>query len=82
MQLNSLLEKIDYQQSSAPDSQNRLPQNPKFIFELNYSKECEAKFQSIAKDHGTMFAFHGSSVDNFYSIVHNGLLSLFNKASR
>ena len=26
-----------------------------------------------------MYAFHGSSVENFYSIVHNGLLNLFNK---
>lgn len=28
-----------------------------------------------------MYAFHGSSVENFYSIVHNGLLNLFNKVS-
>lgn len=26
-----------------------------------------------------MYAFHGSSVENFYSIVHNGLLNIFNK---
>lgn len=81
LQLSSLLEQVGYQQSSSSDSQNRLPQTPKFVFELKYSNECESKFQCIAKDHGTMFAFHGSSVDNFYSIVHNGLLNLFNKAS-
>jgi len=50
------------------------------MFELRYSDEVEARFQALAKDHGTTFAFHGSSVENFHSIMHNGLLNIFNKA--
>ena len=52
---------------------------PQFIFELVYNDEQETKFQSIAGSHGIMLTYHGSSVENFHSIVHNGLLNLFNK---
>ena len=52
---------------------------PQFIFELVYSNELETKFQSIADSHGVLLAYHGSSVENFHSIIHNGLLNLFNK---
>ena len=51
------------------------------MFEVKYSDDLEARFQSLAKDHGTTYAFHGSSVENFHSIVHNGLLNIFNKVS-
>ena len=54
-------------------------EKPQFIFELVYSNEQEAKFQSIAGSHGVFLAYHGSSVENFHSILHNGLLNLFNK---
>ena len=54
-------------------------EKPQFIFELIYSDEQETKFQSIAGSHGVLLAYHGSSVENFHSIIHNGLLNLFNK---
>ena len=54
-------------------------EQPQFIFELVYSNEQETKFLSTAKSHGVLLAYHGSSVENFHSILHNGLLNLFNK---
>ena len=54
-------------------------EKPQFIFELVYSDELERKFRSIADSHGVLLAYHGSSVENFHSIIHNGLLNLFNK---
>ncbi len=72
-QFLSILRKVDSQATV------KLSQRPKYIFELEYNKEAESKFHAIADEHGVMYAFHGSSVENFYSIVHNGLLNLFNK---
>ena len=57
-------------------------EKPQFIFELEYNDEQETKFQSIAHSHGVLFAYHGSSVENFHSILHNGLLNLFNKVHK
>lgn len=74
---SSLLEKWDSHSSSS----DTLPRKPDYIFELEYNEESESKFRSITGDHGIMHAFHGSSVENFYSIVHNGLLNIFNKVS-
>ncbi len=54
-------------------------EQPQFIFELVYSDEQETKFLRIAGSHGILLAYHGSSVENFHSILHNGLLNLFNK---
>ena len=54
-------------------------EQPQFIFELVYSDEQETKFRSTADSHGVLLAYHGSSVENFHSILHNGLLNLFNK---
>ena len=54
-------------------------EQPQFIFELVYSNEQETKFLSTADSYGVLLAYHGSSVENFHSILHNGLLNLFNK---
>lgn len=72
LQLSSLLEKGDFKSTS-------LSKKPSYIFELDYTEEAESKFCSITGDHGVMYAFHGSNVENFHSIVHNGLLNMFNK---
>lgn len=77
MQFTTLIKRVDTHSTSDPPT--NLPRNPKCIFELKYNEECESKFHSIMGDHGLMHAFHGSSVENFYSIVHNGLLNMFNK---
>lgn len=72
----SLLSQLD--STLTPD---KLPRKPNYIFELEYNEECESKFRTITGEHGIMYAVHGSSVENFYSIVHNGLLNIFNKVS-
>lgn len=68
-----------------PDSahhRHRKLASPQLIIELSYSPELEERFQSHASSHGgVLYAFHGSQVENFHSIVHNGLLSLFNKTA-
>ena len=52
---------------------------PHSIIEIVYSDERERKFMESAGDYGTFLAYHGSRVDNFYSIIHNGLLNHMNK---
>ena len=52
---------------------------PDYVFRLEYTTEQEARFQELATPHGTFHAFHGSSVERFHSILHNGLLNMFNK---
>ena len=52
---------------------------PDYVFRLEYAAEQEARFQDWATPHGTFQAFHGSSVERFHSILHNGLLNMFNK---
>lgn len=52
---------------------------PDYVFRLEYVAEHEARFQELATPHGTFHAFHGSSVERFHSILHNGLLNMFNK---
>ncbi|KAL5004979.1 hypothetical protein ScPMuIL_018435 [Solemya velum] len=54
---------------------------PNFIFELQPSPEAESKFEQIRNGRQTMYAYHGSRVENFHSIIHNGLASHMNKTS-
>lgn len=54
---------------------------PDYVFRLEYKPEIEARFQELATPHGTFHAFHGSTVERFHSIIHNGLLNMFNKTS-
>ncbi len=49
------------------------------MFEVVYSKEIETNFQTVVGSHGVFLAYHGSSLENFHSIVHNGLLNMLNK---
>lgn len=65
----------------SPSTADTALRKPKHIFELKYNEDAESKFCSVTGEHGLMYAFHGSSVENFYSIVHNGLLNIFNKVS-
>ena len=58
-----------------------LEPRPDYVFHLRYGAEQEARFQQLATPHGTFLAFHGSAVECFHSIVHNGLLNMFNKVS-
>lgn len=54
---------------------------PQCTFELEYIPELESRFHTAAAPYGTLLAYHGSQVENFHSITHNGLLNSFNKTS-
>ena len=52
---------------------------PHSIVEIVYNEEKERRFVEAASEYGTFLAYHGSRVENFYSIIHNGLLNHMNK---
>ena len=53
---------------------------PSYIFAVEHSQEKEDSFYKLAAKHGQVMAFHGSKMENFYSILHNGFLGHLNKA--
>lgn len=48
---------------------------------LNLLKKISEVFLEGKKKFGSFFAFHGSPVENFHSIIHNGIISALNKRS-
>ena len=54
---------------------------PNFVVELVYNQEENLNFQSIKGKNKVISAFHGSSVENFYSILVHGLTNSLNKVS-
>ncbi|KAJ9586546.1 hypothetical protein L9F63_028412, partial [Diploptera punctata] len=54
---------------------------PDLIFQLVRSPHSknEESWQNVSKGHNTLFAFHGSRLDNFHSILHYGLQQHLNK---
>jgi poly[ADP-ribose] polymerase 16 len=54
---------------------------PDYVFRVDYDDEAETKFQRRRGDRKTMFAYHGSRLPNFYSIMKNGLRSNLNQVS-
>ncbi|XP_060030298.1 protein mono-ADP-ribosyltransferase PARP16 isoform X5 [Erinaceus europaeus] len=46
---------------------------PDFLFEVQHSGPADAQFQEARGGRGLLYAFHGSRLDNFHSILHNGL---------
>lgn len=56
---------------------------PDFIFEVEYSETntLNAKFNELSQIHDVWYAYHGSRVDNFHSILNNGLHAHLNKTS-
>ena len=46
---------------------------PDYIFELEYQSANSRKFDEYAKNYGVRLGYHGSALDNFHSILHNGL---------
>lgn len=54
---------------------------PSYVFAVTHLQEKEDSFCNLAAQHGQVMAFHGSKVENFYSILHNGFLGHLNKAS-
>jgi Poly(ADP-ribose) polymerase catalytic domain. len=56
---------------------------PNLIFQLvgNPRGTSEMRWQEVISGHKTLFAFHGSRLDNFHSILHYGLQQHLNKVS-
>lgn len=52
---------------------------PNFVFEVTYSQAADAKFQDLRKGRELLYAYHGSRLENFHSILHHGLASHMNK---
>ncbi|KDR13804.1 hypothetical protein L798_12102, partial [Zootermopsis nevadensis] len=56
---------------------------PNLIFQLvgNPRGTSEMRWQEVSGGHKTLYAFHGSRLDNFHSILHYGLQQHLNKNS-
>ncbi|XP_060611596.2 protein mono-ADP-ribosyltransferase PARP16 [Anolis sagrei] len=54
---------------------------PDFLFEITYSSQMNAKFEETKAGRDLLYAFHGSRLENFHSIVHNGLQCHLNRTS-
>lgn len=54
---------------------------PDFLFEVNYNDQLNARFEKTKAGYETFYAFHGSRLENFHSIIHNGLHCHLNKNS-
>ena len=54
---------------------------PDFIYEVTYheSSTPNARFDELSQTYETLYAYHGSRLDNFHSILHNGLHAHLNK---
>lgn len=52
---------------------------PDFLFEIEYSSPANAKFYETKGERDLIYAFHGSRLENFHSIIHNGLHCHLNK---
>ncbi|CAG0895513.1 unnamed protein product [Darwinula stevensoni] len=46
---------------------------PNYVFEMIWEEEEEVRWQQLKGDRNTHFAYHGTRVDNIYSILLNGL---------
>lgn len=49
------------------------------VFEVERSPQADRRFEATRGDREVFFAYHGSRLDNFHSILHNGLLTHMNK---
>ncbi|KAE8751629.1 hypothetical protein FOCC_FOCC001477 [Frankliniella occidentalis] len=73
-------EEVDQVLAQAPGG--KLPR-PHFIFAIGPKKftEKQKRFSELSKNFKTFFGYHGSRIDNFYSIICHGLISTLSKAS-
>ncbi|XP_029399656.1 protein mono-ADP-ribosyltransferase PARP16 isoform X2 [Mus pahari] len=54
---------------------------PDFLFEIEYFDPANARFYEAKGERDLIYAFHGSRLENFHSIIHNGLHCHLNKTS-
>ena len=55
---------------------------PSYVFEVQYSSATSQRFEELQQARGLIYAYHGSRLDNFYSILHNGLHAHMNKVTK
>lgn len=55
--------------------------SPHFVFQVVHSPSADEKFDAIRKNRDVMWAYHGSRLENFHSIIHYGLQGHLNKNS-
>lgn len=76
------LEKEEYVQlCNLTKNEGRCGPAPDFLFEVNYNDQLNARFEKTKAGQETFYAFHGSRLENFHSILHNGLHCHLNKNS-
>jgi poly[ADP-ribose] polymerase 16 len=54
---------------------------PDFLFEIEYFDPANSRFYETKGERDLIYAFHGSRLENFHSIIHNGLHCHLNKVS-
>ena len=52
---------------------------PSHIFEIKHNEISNAQFDELRQDMNILYGYHGSRVENFYSILNNGLHAHLNK---
>lgn len=76
------LEKEEYAQlCNLTKSEGFSTPAPDFLFEIEYNDQMNARFERTRAGRETFYAFHGSRLENFHSIIHNGLHCHLNKNS-
>ncbi|KAK3097933.1 hypothetical protein FSP39_014658 [Pinctada imbricata] len=55
--------------------------DPNYIFEVEYDEVSSSKFEELRNNRDLLYGYHGSRIENFYSILHHGLASHMNKVS-
>ena len=53
--------------------------DPSYIFEVTFGETPQKKFENARKGRKILHAYHGSRIENFHSILHNGLAAHMNK---
>uniref|UniRef100_A0A663MXE1 Poly [ADP-ribose] polymerase n=1 Tax=Athene cunicularia TaxID=194338 RepID=A0A663MXE1_ATHCN len=54
---------------------------PDYLFEIIYCDQMNTKFAETKGERDLIYAFHGSRLENFHSILHNGLHCHLNRTS-
>lgn len=52
---------------------------PDCLFSVTYADDIDQKFNKLRRDRRVMYAYHGSRLENFHSILHYGLQGHLNK---
>ncbi|XP_022106191.1 mono [ADP-ribose] polymerase PARP16-like [Acanthaster planci] len=73
--------KSKFQQIQELTGESSYQVTPSHVFEVQYSSASSQKFDELRQSRDLIYAYHGSRLDNFYSILHNGLHAHMNKNS-